>query len=101
MITVLLIFDFSKAFDTVSHSRLLFELGALICADLVIRWFASYLRGRTYAVPDLHNNVGDWVSCSAGVPQGSVLGPLLFSIYINDLSRVLSRSCHILFADDL
>ena len=91
--------DFSKAFDTVDHKILLDKLyhyGVRGCAD---KWFTSYLTGReqfvTYNGVKSHNQ---FIKC--GVPQGSILGPLLFLLYINDLASVCQYTFPILFADD-
>ena len=68
------------------------------CLDKIIRWFSSYLSGRKQRVV-FNGQASDWTSVQAGVPQGSILGPLLFLIYINDI--VSDIGCPIrLFADD-
>ena len=89
--------DFSKAFDTVDREiQKLFHYGVRGCA---LDWFKSYLCGRKQYV--IYNNVSSNTKIiNCGVPQGSILGPLLFLIYINDLSKVCTYTTPILFADD-
>ena len=99
--TIMVLFDFSKAFDTVPHLRLLVKLKCLGFSDVVLCWFFHYLTGRSQAVVDDEGGCSGWLSTSLGVPQGSVLDPLLFSLFINDISDALSNSKHMLFADDL
>lgn len=67
---------------------------------VVLNWFKSYLENRTQRVK-FNGSLSEPIAVKLGVPQGSVLGPLLFLLYINDLTRVVCRSCEIrLFADD-
>ena len=82
--------DFSKAFDTVNHHLLLRKLYAYGIRGLPLEWFKSYLNGRTQRV-----RIGDSYSepknISCGVPQGSIIGPILFLLYINDLPLIVGR----------
>ena len=74
MLTILIIFDFSKAFDSIPHARLLSKLRAMNMSDHALRWFFNYLADRLQAVIDEGGSVSDWLRASSGVPQGSVLG---------------------------
>ena len=100
-LTGLLAFDFSKAFDTLPHSLLLCKLRKIGCSEGVIKWFGSYLGGRTQAVRGEGAIPSEWLPLHTGFPQGSILGPLLFSIFILDLPTVLTHSKYMLYADDL
>ena len=90
--------DISKAFDRVWHRGLLHKLSGIGCSDKITSWFSSYLTGQKQRVV-LSGHVSEWMSVLAGVPQGSILGQLLFLIYINDIVKNLGCSIR-LFADD-
>ena len=90
--------DISKAFDKVWHKGLLYKLERLGVRDPLLKWFKTYLTGRKQRVI-IDGQSSDWREITAGVPQGSVLGPLLFLIYINDITTDL-QSSSFLYADD-
>ena len=90
--------NISKAFDKVWHDGLIFKLHQNgICAEM-INILEDFLTGRKQRVV-LNGRFSSWADIHTGVPQGSILGPLLFLIYINDLSNDITIKCK-LFADD-
>ena len=92
--------DFMKAFDTVPHRRLLQKIRSYGISGKAEKWVEAFLSNRRQRVC-INGCHSEWESVASGIPQGSVLGPLLFVIFINDLPEVVSEaSCIFLFADD-
>ena len=91
--------DLKKAFDTVNHSILITKLYKYGIRGNSLQWFKSYLANRQQFV-HIHTSKSNTETVTCGVPQGSILGPLLFILYINDLSNVSDVLFPILFADD-
>ena len=108
-ITCVCLFSHKKHFDSISHSVLLSKLDKYGIQSNELSWFNSYLVGQiqawfnSYLVGQIqatcvHNNLSSFLSVKCGVPQGSILGSLLFIIFINDLPKYV-QSCN-LYADD-
>ena len=101
-VTCLCLLDLSAAFDTIDHSILTHRLSSWFGIEgTALSWFQSYLSSRSF-IASCGNTKSTSTPVTCGVPQGSVLGPLLFSLYTTPLSSILSATCvsHHLYADD-
>lgn len=92
--------DYSKCFDRIDHHVLLEKLLSVGIHGDLFRWFTSYINNRTQAVV-LHGYTSAWCTIPSGVPQGSILGPLLFTLFISDIKRCFKHSYVLLYADDM
>ncbi len=90
--------DFSKAFDSVPHRRLLMKLDCMGVRGNLLRWINAFLSDREQRVL-VDGQSSDWMRVTSGVPQGSILGPLFFLVFVNDIDVGLKSSIR-LFADD-
>ena len=90
--------DFAKAFDSVPHQRLLEKVRNFGITGNVHNWVKSFLSGRKQRVC-VEAELSSWAGVKSGIPQGSVLGPTLFVIFINDMPDIVRSVC-LLFADD-
>ena len=93
-------FDLSKAFDSVPHGPLLAKIEEIGVSPFLIRWIQSYLSSRSQSVV-LDGAESDPLPVISGVPQGSILGPLLFLTYIDKVTNLIRSSNIILYADDI
>ena len=90
--------DFAKAFDTVPHKRLIHKLRAYGIRGKVLHWIRNFLGHRRQKVV-LQNGCSSWKDVISGVPQGSILGPILFLLYVNDIPSIVSSTAK-MFPDD-
>ena len=97
---VMALLDYSKAYDRTWRERLLLKISELGAPQQIIRWISAFLRTRTAEV-NINNTLSKRVRMKQGLPQGSVLSPLLFLLYINDIGKDVPEEVeHLLFADD-
>lgn len=91
--------DFSKAFDRINHRTLFSKLEYYGFRGLPLSLLQSYLKHRKQAV-EITNKLSSLENIAAGVPQGSILGPILFNLYINDIVKISNDAQFVIFADD-
>ena len=94
----MILIDLQKAFDTIDHKILTEKMSRLGFAESTIRWYKSYLTNRCFIV-NVGNDFSSPGKLLCGVPQGSILGPLLFLLYVNDMPQAVNSDL-LLYADD-
>ena len=94
----MILIDLQKAFDTINHEILLGKLHAIGFSEKTVAWFKSYLSDQAFKV-NINNHFSDLSKISCGVPQRSILGPLLFLLYINDMPLAVHSNLF-LYADN-
>ena len=98
-ITCGIFLDISKAFHTIDHNILLSKPNKYGIRGNTLNWFMNYLSNR-YQFASINNTSSSFLRIECGVPQGSILGPILFLLYINDFPRVSTKQKFLLYADD-
>ena len=98
LLTGMIVIDLQKVFDTIDHEILLQKLKAIKFSESTITWFKSYLSEGIFLV-NIENKLSDFGEISSGVPQRSILGPLLFLIYVNDMPQAVTSTL-LLYPDD-
>ena len=98
LFTGMILIDLQKAFDTINHEILLGKLHVTGFSEKTVAWFKLHLSDRAFKV-NINNHFSDLSKISCGIPQGSILGPLLFSLYVNDMPQAI-HSDFFLYVDD-
>lgn len=96
---IALFIDFSKAFDTLNHSKLILALSKIGIRGPLLNWFKDYLHGRKFRV-QMGECFSPLMSSDTGVPQGSILGPILYLIYVNEMFGCVTKCRMYMYADD-
>ena len=98
-LTLLVLLDYSKAFDCANHKLILAKLKAIGFMESSLLWIKSYLADRKQQVIT-DKGISEWICLSNGVPQGSILGPLLFTVLVADLHKIINHCKYHMYADD-
>ena len=98
-ITILVLLDYSKAFDCANHKLILAKLKSFGFDNTALNWINSYLSNRSQQVLT-DKGASSWIHLKNGVPQGSILGPLLFTVLVSDIAANIKHSKYHLYADD-
>ena len=98
-VSVVVLLDMSKTFDSIRHDLLLQKLQSIGVASSSLEWFHNYLSGRSQRVR-IGDAISDPLPLKYGVAQGSILGPVLFTIYVNDLLSVTAHCKSVCYVDD-
>ena len=98
-VSVIVLLDMSKVFDSICHNLMLSKLCSIGVSNAACNWFGSYLSQRNQVV-NIANCISDSLPLSVGVPQGSILGPVIFTLYVNDLLSVPKHCQAMGYEDD-